>query len=178
MKVTGRIKDVMLDIESRKPILTIEVNEKQETLCNVDELVNAECLDIEIKKHRRKRSLKSNGYAWALIDKLAEELVIPKEKIYRNIIQNIGGNSTFIRVKNDARDKLINEWSKNGLGWFGEIIDSDIYYSDVVLYYGSSTYDTKQMTRFIELIIQECQELGIPYESLERQAYMEGLLNR
>ena len=178
MKVTGRIRDITLDIETRKPLVTIEINESKEFFCNADELKNADCLDVEMKKHRKKRSLKSNGYAWALIDKLAEELMIPKEKIYRNIIQNIGGNSTFIRVKNDARDKLIHEWSKNGLGWFGEVIESDDYYSDVVLYYGSSTYDTKQMSRFIELIIQECHELGISTETLERQAYLEGLLQR
>ena len=177
MKVTGKIKDIMLDIETRKPIVTIEINEKQDFLCNADELMKSDRIDIEMKRYRKKRSLKSNGYAWALIDRLAEELSISKERIYRNIVRNIGGNSTFVRVENKARDKLVKEWSKNGIGWFADIIDEDEIYSDIALYYGSSTYDTKQMARFIELITQECQELGIPYESLERQAYLEGLLN-
>ena len=178
MKVTGKIKDITLDIESRHPIVMLEINEKQEMLCHADELMKAECLDVEMKKHRKKRSLSANAYAWAMMDQLAEALSIPKEKIYRDIIKNIGGNSTYVKVREDACEKLIEQWSKNGLGWCGEIIDTDEEYADIVLYYGSSTYDTKQMSRLIELVIQECEEQGISTETLERAAYWEGLLER
>ncbi len=168
----------MLDIASRHPIVTLEINEKQEMLCNADELTAAECLDIEMKKHRNKRSLSANAYAWVMMDRLAEELTIPKEKIYRDIIKNIGGNCTYVKVRNDTIDKLIEEWDKKGLGWCSEVIDGDGDYTEVALYYGSSTYDTKQMSRLIELVIQECEEQGISTETLERAAYMEGLLQQ
>ena len=32
---------------------------------------------------------------------------------------------------------------------------------NVTLYYGSSTYDTKQMSRLIDNIVQDCQAVGI-----------------
>lgn len=178
MKVTGKIRDITLDIESRHPIVTLEINERQDMLSSADELMKADCLDIEMKKHRKKRSLSANAYAWVLMDQLAETHCIPKEQIYKQTIKNIGGNSTYVKVRQDACDKLIEQWSKNGLGWCGEIIDTDGEYSDIVLYYGSSTYDTKQMSRLIELVIQECEAVGISTESLERAAYWEGLLER
>ena len=176
MKISGKIKDIMIDIETRKPILTLEIDGSRDVLQDANELIYESLLDIEIKKHRKKRSLSANAYAWVMIDKLAETLSIPKERIYQNIIKNIGGNSTYVRVKKEAYKKLIDNWGKNGLGWCGEIIDENDSFCDVALYYGSSTYDTKQMSRFIELIVQECRELGLSTDTLERKAYFEGLL--
>lgn len=178
MKVTGKIKGITIDIDSRRPIVTVEINEKQEFLGNADELTKAGILDIELKKHREKRSLSANAYAWMMMDRLAEALSISKKEIYRDIIRNIGGNTAYITVISGAEDKLIKEWSRNGLGWFGEVINRRNEFCDVVLFYGSSTYDTKQMSRLIELVIQECESLGIPTETLERAAYMEGLLSQ
>jgi hypothetical protein len=37
----------------------------------------------------------------------------------------------------------------------------------VILYYGSSTYDTAQMSRLINNIIEECRQLGIETKSEE-----------
>jgi hypothetical protein len=33
--------------------------------------------------------------------------------------------------------------------------------TNVILYYGSSTYDVEQMSRLIENIVQDCKALGI-----------------
>ena len=33
--------------------------------------------------------------------------------------------------------------------------------TNVILYYGSSTYDSKQMARLIDNIIQDCKAVGI-----------------
>lgn len=177
MKCTGKVKDIVLDIETRKPVISIMLDEKKVPV-EFNELMDLECLDIELKKHRNKRSLSANAYAWMLMDRLAETLLIQKELVYKNIVRNIGGNATYLKVRTDACEKFIEEWGKKGLGWCGEVIDTDGEFSDVVVYYGSSTYDTKQMSRLIELVIQECQMYDIPTETLERAAYWEGLLNQ
>lgn len=58
--------------------------------------------------------------------------------------------------------KLCDGWNKNGIGWQTEVMDSKIDgCKNVVLYYGSSTFDTKQMSRLIDNIVQDCKELGI-----------------
>jgi hypothetical protein len=39
--------------------------------------------------------------------------------------------------------------------------------TNVILYYGSSTYDTAQMSRLINIIVEECRQLGIETKSKE-----------
>lgn len=119
----------------------------------------------EVKEYKEKRSLDANAYAWVLLGKLQDKLHIPKEEIYRDAIKNIGSYEV-IPIKNEAVEKFRQAWSKKGLGWITETTKSKLNgYTNVLAYYGSSIYDTKEMTRFIELIIQECEQLDIETKS-------------
>ena len=119
----------------------------------------------EVKEYKEKRSLDANAYAWVLLGKLQDKLHIPKENIYKDLIRNIGSYEV-IPIKNEAVDKFKEAWSKKGLGWITETTKSKLGgYTNVIAYYGSSIYDTKEMTRFIELIIQECEQLDIETKS-------------
>lgn len=130
--------------------------------------------EVEIKEFRQKRSLDANAYFWTLLDKLAEVLREPKEEIYRGYIKDIGGNSEIVCVLDQAVENLRKGWERNGLGWQTDVMPSKIKgCTNVVLYYGSSTYDTKQMSRLIDLIIQDCKGCGIEVLPPER---LEGML--
>ena len=119
----------------------------------------------EVKEYKEKRSLDANAYAWVLLGKLQDKLHIPKEEIYRDAIKNIGSYEV-IPIKNEAVNKFRQAWSKKGLGWITETTKSKLDgYTNVLAYYGSSIYDTKEMTRFIEQIIQECEQLDIETKS-------------
>ena len=119
----------------------------------------------EVKEYKEKRSLDANAYAWVLLGKLQDKLHIPKEEIYRDAIKNIGSYE-IIPIKNEAVEKFRQAWSKKGLGWITETTKSKLDgYTNVLAYYGSSIYDTKEMTRFIEQIIQECEQLDIETKS-------------
>ena len=116
----------------------------------------------EVKEQHKKRSLDANAYFWVLADKLAEATRISKEDIYRHTIREIGGNSTTVCVRDMAAEKLCQGWEKNGLGWLADTFPSKLPGCvNVTLYYGSSTYDTKQMSRLIDNIVQDCQAVGI-----------------
>lgn len=118
--------------------------------------------DVEIKEHRERRSLDANAYFWVLCGKLAECTGIEKDVIYRDLIKNIGGNSEIICVRDNALNKLRSGWEHNGIGWVTETMPSKIAgCTNVILYTGSSVYDTKQMSRLIELIVFECKSFGI-----------------
>lgn len=117
---------------------------------------------LEIKEYRERRSLDANAYCWVLLDKLSAVMGKPKTEIYRDYIREIGGNSETVCVVNSAVDKLREGWEHNGLGWQTEILLSKIEgCTNVVLYYGSSTYDTKQMSRLIDMVVEDCKEQGI-----------------
>lgn len=123
----------------------------------------------EVKKLYKRRSLDANAYFWVLADKLAEAAKLSKTEIYRNAIRDIGGNSTTVCVRDRAVDKLRAGWEKNGLGWLCDTMPSKLPgCTNVVLYYGSSTYDTGQMSRLIDNIVQDCKAVGIETETPDK----------
>lgn len=161
-ELTGKISGVSFSYTTGKPLITIEMNEKQSALQMVDELKSAEKLSIKIGKHRKKRSLDANAYCFVLIGKLAEKLGLTKEEVYRAAIKEIGGNYEIVCVQNKAVESLCDGWERNGLGWQTDTMPSKIEgCTNVLLYYGSSTYDTAQMSRLIDNIVEECKEQGI-----------------
>lgn len=120
-------------------------------------------VSIEIKKAANKRSKDANAFCWALIDKIAEKTRIPKTEIYRNAIKEIGGVSEIVCVQDKAVDRLCSGWQKNGIGWQTDTMPSKIHgCTNVVLFYGSSSYDSAQMSRLIDLLIQEAEQQGVP----------------
>jgi hypothetical protein len=167
-ELTGKLAYMVGFTANGKPIITLEMNEKMDTLRMVDALHNDQKLSIKISKHKQKRSLDANAYCWVMISKLAEKLNITKGEIYRSAIKEIGGNCDTVCVQNKAVESLCDGWERNGIGWQTDTFPSKIDgCTNVILYYGSSTYDTAQMRRLTDLIIQECQQHGIEIKSAE-----------
>ena len=126
-----------------------------------DELREAD-VAVEVKRWRRKRSMDANAYAWVLLDRLAEALGRDKLDIYREAIRGIGGVSDIVMVSDRAVEQLVNGWRHNGAGWFAETMPGrQKGVTTVVLYYGSSVYDTKQMAALIDHLCQDCRAVGI-----------------
>ena len=102
------------------------------------------------------------------IGKIAEKTNVPKEEVYRKAVKEIGGNYEVVCVKTEAVEALCDGWMHNGLGWQTDTMPSKIDgCTNVILYYGSSTYDTAQMSRLINNIVQDCVALGIETRSPE-----------
>ena len=175
-ELTGRIVQVSIDYLSGKPLVTFLLNEIWNGRNMVDDLKGQEKLTLKVSKFKKKRSLDANAYCWVLIDKLAEKLNAPKTEIYRRIIRDIGGVSDTVCIQDKAVESLCRGWEHNGLGWQTETTPSKIEgCTNVVLYYGSSTYDTSQMARLINSIVEECQNQGIETRSKEE---LDSLLNQ
>jgi hypothetical protein len=162
MKITGNITDISFDFKTGKPKVTLVLNEKAIVLDEIDELRQCDKLSIELKKFRPRRSLDANAYCWVLLGKLAENQGIPVDDIYRYYIKQIGGNADVVCVKNEALTKLQEAWKRCGLGWFSETFDSKLEgCTNVILYHGSSDFDSTTMARFIDGIIQDCKAVGV-----------------
>ena len=118
---------------------------------------------IEIRRAARARSRDANAYCWVIIDRIAEKTGISRSEVYRHAIKEIGGVSTTVCVQDKAVDRLREGWEKNGIGWQTDTLKSRIDgCTNVILYYGSSVYDSKQMARLIDSLVQEAEGLGIP----------------
>lgn len=167
-ELTGKMSYGVTFTAHGKPVITLELNEKVDTLRMVDELHGADKLSIKICRHKPKRSLDANAYCWVLISKLAEKLMIPKAEIYRQAIKDIGGNSDTVCIQDKAVQSLCDGWKRNGIGWQTDTFPSKIEgCTNVILYYGSSTYDSYAMKRLINYIVEECRMQGIETRSDE-----------
>lgn len=130
-----------------------------------------DALTVAVSKYRKRRSLSANAYFWELIGRLSEKLNISKEETYWEYIKHMGIYRS-VEVNNKAVDTIIKMWRSHGLGWIAEKTDDGERegFSLINLYYGSSSYNTKQMSRLIDSVVNDCKEQGIetlPPEQLE-----------
>jgi hypothetical protein len=116
--------------------------------------------EISIDKYSPKRSLNANAYCWALISQLAQVLKTKKEDVYREYVKELGICQT-VEINTEAVNTLIYAWEDRGLGWIAELVDKDDKRAIVNLYYGSSSYNSRQMARLIDLIVNDCKLNGI-----------------
>ncbi len=137
-----------------------------------DELKDS-LVDVTIKPRRRRRSRDANAYAWVLMDKIADALSVKQQRplravdVYREAIREIPGVSDVVTVRDDAVAKLRAGWAHQGLGWQSEVLGPTRWpgFTNVILYYGSSSYDTRQMGALLDYLIAEAQELSVPTDT-------------
>ena len=139
--------------------LCVQTNKARQVL---DSLKPGKVYDVEIKEHREKRSLDSNAYCWVLLDKLADVLDTTKEELYRRYVRKIGPYKDFDLNEDEAKTFRVAR-ERLGQGWPTEQVDFTPDGERVVIraYYGSSTYNTKRMSRLIDMIVEDCKEMGI-----------------
>lgn len=131
--------------------------------------------DAELKEHREKRSLDANAYAWVLMDKLAAKLRIKPDEIYRQYIPDVAGNFVIVPVREDMIEHWNKIWCSGHLGRMIEDMGECRHtpgYHNIRCYLGSSDYDTVQMSRLIDLIVEDCKAQDIETKTPEQLAMM------
>lgn len=113
--------------------------------------------EYELKPYKQKRSLSANAYLWVLADKLADKLRTTKEEIYKIAVAQVGVFEEIKVTSPEAGKRFKRIWQQNGLGWLTKTIDD----TTILAYYGSSTYDSKQLARVIDFLQEECKEQGV-----------------
>lgn len=160
----------MIEFKTNKPEFKFLRNGKVELsfeceksiLKELDNLKDDKELTVIIKEYRKKRTLSQNAYMWVLLDEIAKAVNRSKEDVYRELVKDYGVFE-ILPLKDEAVKRFNHNWEKNGLGWFTEIIGKSKLkgYTNLIAYYGSSTYDTQEMARLLDAVINECKDLGI-----------------
>ena len=143
--------------------LSVKVPTVAEAKGIVDGMQDGKIYTLEVKRKTKKRSLNANAYMWELCQQLAEVNGITKEEVYRNAIKDVGIFKTFVDLKPKDAETLQTAWQMLGTGWITEQVDYMPDGENVIIrcYYGSSKYNTKQMARLIDYIVQDCKACGI-----------------
>lgn len=142
------------DIATRKWLISFEVEDAPE----VFDKTKDKPLNIEIKQFREGRSKDANALLWACIGEIAAALRTDKWSVYLLMLKRYG-QYTYICVPPQAVDMVKRQWRE-----VEEIGDIKINGRDAVqllCYYGSSTYDTKQFSALLDGVISEMKEMGL-----------------
>lgn len=125
------------------------------------ELIADKTYTVEIKRKRKKRSLDANAYYWELCGKLAQRMGVTSGEVYRRHIVDMSNYETYCMM-NAAVEAFSRLWCSDHYGRSIDTRESKIPGCMTVLaYYGSSDFDTAQMSRLIDNCVQDCKALGI-----------------
>ena len=156
MEFTGRI--VNTGYSGDDITITFTINERVSVFPEYDKIRNCEKLKIKAYKYRERRSLDANAYLWVLLQKMAEVLLTDKWTMYLKMLKQYG-QFTYIVVKPAAVEAVKKQWRE--CEEVGEIDVNGTKAVQMLCYYGSSTYDTREMAVLIDGVAGECKELGI-----------------
>lgn len=172
-ELTGKISSVSLSLDG-KVMVALELNERRSAMDMVDALRSVDKLSVKFDKFREKRSLNANSYLWKLCTMIADKLSDDgaphtKEEIYRKAIKAKGIYREQGELPIDFAKTSRTAWEMLGTGWITEQVDFEPDGDRVIVryYYGSSTYNSKQLSRVIDWLLQECYQLGIEVKSNE-----------
>ena len=159
----ARIIDYRLT-QGHKGILILELDEdfrdEYDSLHDTD-------IDVNIKKWYPARSKNANSYAWVLINKIAERMNEPKTVVYRRYVRDYG-TTTQVCVQVKDLESEVASFVEGHLGRMVDIEDSKLD-GCVVLHkrYGSSSFNSQEMGKFLDAIIEDCRLLGIETKTKE-----------
>ena len=130
----------------------IDITKEQEVVAK------GKMLAVEVKQHRQKRSLDSNSYAWLLMNEIANVLRTSKDEVYLTMLKRYG-QSAVVSVVETAADTF-----RKSVKYCEDIGEADMqgkHFIHIRVYMGSSEYDSRMMSIFIDGIVSECRDLNI-----------------
>lgn len=157
MKFTGKVQAVTKDWRSESYSITLSVNEKS-ALPEFDSIKDKEKLSVEIKEYRAKRSLDANALLWACLSEIAVALRADKWDIYLMMLKRYG-KYTYICVKPSVVDAVKAQWRE--CEEIGMVNINGQEAVQLLCYFGSSTYDSKEFAVLLDGVIYEMKELGL-----------------
>lgn len=158
MEFTGTIDSIVNDLLTDTAKVTFTVNESRRVLSEYESIKRAHKLRVRVTQYREKRSLDANAYMWVLLDRMADVLNTTKDDLYIEVLGRYGV-FTHIIVKPHVVDRVKDEWRT--VRELGEVTVNGNTGIQLQCFFGSSTYDTKEMSRLIDGVVSECKELGI-----------------
>lgn len=135
-------------------------------------------VDVEIKRHREKRSLSANAYFHVLVNKIAAVQKISDDEVKRSLVLDYGA------LAKDADGvtvgfKLPASVDVNNIYPYAKCFDTRTEngkdFNCYLVYKHTHELDTAEMSRLIDGTVTEAKELGIETATPEELAKMKSL---
>lgn len=156
MKTLGTIQNVGRDYATNKIKLEIEIDDK--TVANELLELKDTKLNIDFKKYHEKRSLDANAYLWVCLKDIANALETDKWSVYLQMLKRYG-KFTYIVVKQKAVEEVKKQWRECEV--VGDIDINGEKAVQMLCYFGSSSYDSKEFSVLLNGVVSEMKEIGL-----------------
>lgn len=111
---------------------------------------------FEVKEYKEKRSLNANAYVWKLITEIANIIRKSKEEVYLQMLVDYGQRE-MVSMLSSIDPKGFFKYYQEA----GKSILNGKEFTHYYIYKGTSEYDTKEMSIFIDGVVQEAIQLNI-----------------
>lgn len=171
MQIDVEIKDIKVDFETNKTIITLYSTDKPSM---IEKWLN-KAKKWVLKPHENKRSNDANALMWSCIQELAYTYQPPRDKIdiYHEMLRKYG-QFTYILVEPQAIESMQKAWKESEI--IGEVNINGHTQIQMLCFFGSSTYTQKEFSLLLDGIIGEMVAEGLKppsdeekWKALERQ---------
>lgn len=120
---------------------------------------------IEINEIKSKRSIEQNNMLWKLLHELNKKLD-GEEKgewdLYIQALEKTGAKYEYIAALPESEEML--KKSFRAIKKLNQFQHNGRIFNQYKVYYGSSTFNTKEMNELLDRVLDMCAEAGIEYE--------------
>jgi hypothetical protein len=169
-ELSGKIQGLAQDFGTRRVTLMLTVNEDAAAKNLYDDLHGEEKLSIKIDKYREKRSLNANAYAWKLLTEIANVVRSSKDEVYLEMLKRYGQSeiiSVLAHITIGEYVKYCEEAGESKLN--GKL------FKHYKVYKGSSEFDSREMSIFLDGVVSEAKEMGIQTMTPDEVARLKSL---
>ena len=162
MEFIGEIKSISRPIGTNTIDITFSTDNN--IIAEYDEIKDLEKLTVKVIKFRNKRGINANNYAWKLMSSIAEVFGASKEEIYEQMLEKYGTNvldddGDIMTITVPAKANI--KYADIHCSYIGKGTVNGKIFNHYRLIKGTSLYDTKEMSIFIDGVVSEAKELGI-----------------
>ena len=155
-QLTGKIQGLAQDFATRRITITLSVNEEAAAKDLYDELHEADKLSFEIDKYREKRSLNANNYAWKIMTEIGNVVRASKDEVYLEMLKRYGQSEIISVLAHIPIGEYV-KYSEEA----GESTLNGKLFKHYKVYKGSSEFDSREMSIFLDGVVSEAKEMGI-----------------
>ena len=166
MEFRGKIKDCVRTFKGGY-IFTI-TTEQGLSESEINNLADID-LKVEIRKYREKRSKNANDYSWVLQDKISKAVGKSIDEVHEQMVLDYGVVETY-SIRKDVLQSAIRLFDYYKI--LGESKVNNTEFVHIRAGIGTHLYDTKEMSVFIDGVVQEAQQLNIETKTPKEIAEM------
>ncbi|MEZ3496114.1 MAG: hypothetical protein K1V97_00855 [Lachnospiraceae bacterium] len=152
-ELRAEIADLQFDLHGNQ-MLTLRIHGDARPLY---EACKDKLLSVKCKIFRKHRSNNANAFCWALCNEIANVLRTDKDTVYLTMLKRYG-QSAVVSVRSDIPFGGYLKYYETE----GESALHGKPFTHYKVFKGSSEYDTREMSVFLDGIVSEAREMGIP----------------